>query len=164
MKIFKSIFTIGIIILFTNEIYSQVSFQGFNYSLTYISTGNVRHTTTNPLNVVSNQLSNSSGSDSRIIDRYDTVYSRVCIIDFHDPSFMLSKIHVKIGTLKDSSDVYNYSFLYNDSLNVPEGTEYYTYDNKIYLGLFETIMTDMYYYKVWLESETGELSEPKYYF
>lgn len=138
--------------LFTNEIYSQVSMPDFKYSLTYISTGEVHHTQT-PI-VTGNE---------REINRWDSVYARTCIIEISNLS-NISKLHVNVGTAKDSTDIFNYSFLYNDSLNLPENVSYISEGNKIYLGLFKTLKTDMYHYKVWLEGLNGELSEPKYFY
>jgi hypothetical protein len=146
LNFFAAIF----LLMLSCEAYTQTSINNFNFSMTYFSTGEVRHTY-NPI-----------PDGGRIIDRYDSVYARVCIID--PAAFVPAKIHVNVGTQRDSSDVFNYIFNWNDSLNLPQYVSYSAVSNKVYLGLFETIKTDMYYYKVRFEGINGELSEPKYFY
>ncbi|HBF89163.1 MAG TPA: hypothetical protein DDX39_11025 [Bacteroidales bacterium] len=93
----------------------------------------------------------------------DTIYKRMCNVDLSNVS-SIYKIHVNVGTGYDLSDLFDYAFIVNDSLNLPDGMTYTSYGSQIYLGLYNIYKTDMNYYKVWLEDADGELSEPKYFY
>ena len=151
MKKSNAILTTVIILLFSFEMYSQTSSLNFNFSMTYISTGQTHELTS----------SSDPGTGSSFMS--DTIYTRTCIVDLLSTGG-ISTIHINVGTDKDSSDVFDYSIVYNDSLNLPENVSYFSEGNKIYLGLFKTLKTDMYHYKVRLEGFDGELSEPKYFY
>lgn len=111
----------------------------------YLATGEIRHT------------------DDETVNRDDSIYKRICVVDLPTAE-QISKIYINVGSAKDSSDIFSYSFTYNDSLSLSQPINYSSEGNRLYLGLFDTIKTDMYYYKVWLEGAGGVMCEPKFFY
>jgi hypothetical protein len=115
--------------------YSQNNLDNFEYQITYVTTGDI----------------NFQG---------DSIYARECGITISD-TVNISKIHVKIGSDENLSDILNYSFLFDNTIGLPIGLVYFREGNRIRLQIYETQTSDRYFYEVMLEDIFGNLSSPK---
>jgi len=127
-----SVLTIG---LLSYKSYSQNNLNNFEYQITYVTTGDI----------------NLQG---------DSIYARECGITISD-TVNISKIHVKIGSDENLSDILNYSFLFDNTIGLPLGLVYFREENRIQLQIYETQTSDRYFYEVILEDIYGNLSTPK---
>ncbi len=91
---------------------------------------------------------------------FDPLCTRVCKVTVADTS-QLATIHVRIGTVEDGADILNYSFQFDNTVGLPTGLTYLREQNTIYLGIFTTLQSDMYFYAVSIKDTNGNISLTK---
>lgn len=148
----RKLSTLIIIALTITGLKAQNSINDFDIGLYYELT-----------NSTTQAVINVSGGHSITSNRVDTLYRRICKINKYNIE-NISEINIIAGTKKDSSDIFSHTFIFNDSIGLPAGLTYNTEGNTINLGLFETLRTDMYFYKVKLKDINGIESNPKYFY
>ena len=112
----------------------------------------------NPTNDFTYQIYYETTSTDTTV--FDPLCTRVCKVTVADTS-QLATIHVQIGTVEDGTDILNYSFQYDNIVGLPAGLTYLREQNIIYLGLYTTVQSDMYYYAVSIEDTNGNISLTK---
>jgi hypothetical protein len=91
---------------------------------------------------------------------FDSLCTRVCKVEIPD-TINLARIYVNVGTAENTADIINNVFEYDVEEGLPVGLSYHREGNNVYLGLLQTTQADTYYYKLWLEDNTGQLTEEK---
>ncbi|MBI4647152.1 MAG: hypothetical protein HY738_11325 [Bacteroidia bacterium] len=146
------LFTLIASLLYADVAFSQANPNNFEFAMLYISTGKTR------------PLSNPAiNTDQHLSNAEVPVYERVCMVEMSDTT-TIAHILIDVGSKKDSADIFSYAFAYDDTLGLPEGTSYSREGNRLHLGIFETLQTDMYHYKVRIQDKNGIISEPKYFY
>jgi hypothetical protein len=132
----KLITTLILAICFlSNGLFSQNNINNFFYQIVYTTTGAVNY-------------------------QGDSIFVRECGITIPDTTY-INKIHVKIGSEENLSDILNYTFIFDVTNGLPIGLAYLRDGNRVKLQLFETEISDRYFYEVILEDILGNLSVPK---
>lgn len=72
----------------------------------------------------------------------------------------LSKIHVKLGTTNNSSNLLNKYFSFGTSGNYPDGTSYIRVGNVVYLNLGTRMGLQNCYAEIKLEDTLGRFTDP----
>ncbi|MFH2144336.1 MAG: hypothetical protein ABIJ97_18055 [Bacteroidota bacterium] len=112
----------------------------------------------NPTNDFTYQIYYETTSNDTAV--FDPLCTRICKVTVADTS-QLATVHIRIGTVEDGTDILNYSFQYDNTVGLPAGLTYLREQNIIYLGLYTTLQSDMYYYAVSIEDTNGNISLTK---
>ncbi|MFH2141437.1 MAG: hypothetical protein ABIJ97_03370 [Bacteroidota bacterium] len=131
----KLTFSLIVVAFFINNAKSQNPLDGFTYQVYYETTS----------------------IDTAV---FDPLCTRVCKVTVPD-TIQLSAIHVNVGSIENGADVLDYSFQYDNITGLPAGLTYLREQNVIYLGLYTTLQSDMYYYAVTIEDTAGNFSVTK---
>lgn len=90
------------------------------------------------------------------INNFDTTYNFLCTLGVPDTN-NIKKIHVKIGTHYDMSDILEYSFEYDVDAGLPAGLDYQRSDKYLTLTLGSRTMSQ-YYMQIRIEDTLSNLS------
>ncbi|MFH2095445.1 MAG: hypothetical protein ABIJ16_07065 [Bacteroidota bacterium] len=112
----------------------------------------------NPLDDFSFQVYYKTTSTDTLV--FDSICTKICKVTISDTN-LVPAVHVKIGTSLNGNDVFDYGFQYDVTSGLPAGMSYTRDENEIYLGLYTTTQSDLYFYEVWLEGTGGTQSVVK---